>query len=281
MGKFEGQVVFITGVARGQGRSHAETFAREGAHIVGLDAARKIATTGYPGATLDDVEHTEKLIDALGTESLLRVGDVRDQDAIDQLVADAMDRFGRIDIVLPQAGITSLGSFWELPNEVWEEMIDINLTGVYRALRPTIPHMIAGGRGGSIVMTGSIAGLIGMPGLARYAATKHGVNGLVKSLANELASYNIRVNSVNPTNVGTPMILNENTWQHFRPDLNGKATLDDAKPAFSSYHLLDVPWVEVEDISNAVRWLCSDEARYVTGVALPIDTGCTVKWPGA
>jgi (+)-trans-carveol dehydrogenase len=205
--------------------------------------------------------------------------DVRDQYALDAAVAEGIKAFGGIDVVLPTAGVTSMGVLWELTDEQWDDMIGINLTGVWRTLRAALPSMVQRGAGGSVVLTGSIAGIIGMPYLAHYAATKHAVNGLVKSLANELAPHRIRVNSVNPTNVATPMILNDATYQHFRPDVAG-ATQADAIPAFSSYNLLDTPWVEPADVTNAVLWLCSDEARYVTGVALPIDTGTVVKWPG-
>ncbi|MEU6192217.1 mycofactocin-coupled SDR family oxidoreductase [Streptomyces sp. NPDC047061] len=279
MERFKDKVVFITGVARGQGRQHAVRFAREGAHVIGLDIADTIPTVHYPSAAKSDLDETVRLIKEAGGQSVIHQGDVRNQDAVTAVVQAGMERFGRIDVVLPTAGITSLGRLWELDDAQWDELIGINLTGVWRTLRATIPHMIEGGNGGSIVLTGSIAGLIGMPGLAHYAASKHGVNGLMRSLANELAPHGIRVNSVNPTNVATPMILNDVTYQHFRPDVPG-ATQEDAIAAFSSYNLLRTPWIEPDDVSNAVLWLSSDEARYLTGVALPVDTGTTVKWPG-
>lgn len=277
--RFAGKVVLITGVARGQGRSHAVRFAAEGARIAGLDVAGALATTHYPPSSREDLEETVRLVKDAGGDMIARQGDVRDSAAVRGLVDEALARFGHIDIVLPNAGITTLGPVWELTDEQWDEMVGINLTGVWRTLRVALPPMIERGEGGSVVLTGSIAGIIGMPGLAHYAATKHGVNGLMKSIANELAPYKIRVNSVNPTNVATPMILNEVTYQHFRPDVPG-ATQADAIPAFSSYNLLSTPWVEPRDVSDAVLWLCSDEARWITGVALPVDTGTTVKWPG-
>jgi (+)-trans-carveol dehydrogenase len=280
MGRFEGKVVFISGLARGQGRSHAVRFAQEGADIVGLDIAESLPTVHYPGATGDDLAETVAMVENHGSRIIARAGDVRDQEAIDGLVKAARAEFGGIDIVLPQAGITSIGAVWELSDQQWDEVIGINLTGVWRVLRATIPTLIEQGRGGSIVLTGSIAGLIGMPYLAHYSASKHGVNALVKSVANELAPHSIRVNSVNPTNVRTPMIINSATFQHFRPDVPG-ATEDDAISAFSSYNLLATPWIEPEDVSNAILWLCSHEARYLTGVQLPVDTGTVVKWPGA
>lgn len=279
MDRFKGKTVFVTGVARGQGRQHAVRFAREGAHVIGLDIADTIPTVHYPSAGKADLDETVRLIEEVGGQSVIHQGDVRDQEAVTRAVEAGIERFGRIDVVLPTAGITSLGRLWELSDEQWDELIGINLTGVWRTLRATIPHLIAGGNGGSIVLTGSIAGLMGMPGLAHYAASKHGVNGIMRSLANELAPQGIRINSVNPTNVATPMILNDVTYQHFRPDVPG-ATQEDAMAAFSSYNLLQTPWVEPDDVSNAVLWLCSDEARYLTGVALPVDTGTTVKWPG-
>ncbi|MEV5842301.1 mycofactocin-coupled SDR family oxidoreductase [Streptomyces sp. NPDC051985] len=279
MGRFDGKVVFITGIARGQGRNHAVRFAREGAAIVGLDRADTISTVRYPSPGKEDLDETVRLVEAEGGKIIARQGDVRDQQAVDQVVADALEEFGHIDIVLPNAGITTLGRFWELPDEVWDEMIGINLTGVWRTLRAAIPSMIERGQGGSIVFTGSIAGLMGMPGLAHYAATKHGVNGVMRSLANELGPYGIRVNSVNPTNVATPMILNENTFKVFRPDLPDPGE-EDAREAFSSYHILDTPWVESDDVTSAVLWLCSEEGRALTGAAIPLDLGATAKWPG-
>ena len=279
MGRFDGKVVLITGVARGQGRSHAVKFAQEGAWIAGLDIAQAIPTVAYQGATADDLAETQRLIDQAGGKSIIVQGDVRNQSAVDKLVQDALRTFGRIDIVLPQAGITSIGLLWELSEQHWDEMIGINLTGVWRTLRAAIPPMIERNAGGSIVMTGSIAGLMGLPNAGHYTATKHGINGMVKSLANELAPHRIRVNSVNPTNVATPMILDPAMYRFFRPDLENPAK-EDAVPAFKSMILLDQPWVEAEEVSNAVLWLCSEEARSVTGVQLPIDAGTLVKWPG-
>jgi SDR family mycofactocin-dependent oxidoreductase len=277
--RFAGKVVLITGVARGQGRSHAVRFAAEGARIAGLDAASPIATVHYPPSSPEDLEETVRLVKEAGGDMIARQGDVRDSAVIRALVDETLTRFGRIDIVLPNAGITTLGPVWKLTDEQWDEMVAINLGGVWRTLRAALPSMIERGEGGSVVLTASIAGIIGMPGLAHYAAAKHGVNGLMKSIANELAPHKIRVNSVNPTNVATPMILNDGTYQHFRPDIPG-ATQADAIPAFASYNLLDTPWIEPGDVSSAVLWLCSDEARWITGVALPVDTGTTVKWPG-
>ena len=277
--RFDGKVVLITGVARGQGRSHAVRFAQEGASIVGLDIAQAIPTVAYEGATPDDLAETQRLIEQAGGKSVILQGDVRDQSAVDKLVQDALTTFGHIDIVLPQAGITSIGLLWELSEQHWDEMIGINLTGVWRTLRAAIPPMIERNAGGSIVMTGSIAGLMGLPHAAHYTATKHGINGMVKSLANELAPHRIRVNSVNPTNVATPMILDPAVYRFFRPDLENPGK-EDAMAPFKSFILLDQPWVEAEEVSDAVLWLCSEEARSVTGVQLPIDAGTLVKWPG-
>jgi SDR family mycofactocin-dependent oxidoreductase len=231
MGRFENKVVFITGVARGQGRSHALRFAAEGAHIVGLDLAAPVSSVPYAPATAEDLKETTALLDAAGANSIIVQGDVRNQKAIDDLVDAALETFGGIDIVLPQAGITTLGSFWELSDQQWNEMIDINLTGVFRTLRATIPTIIDRGSGGSIVVTSSVAGLAGMPHAGHYAATKHGVDGIVKTLANELAPFGIRVNTVNPTNVGTKMILDDAVYKVFRPDVESP-TLEDAVPAF-------------------------------------------------
>jgi (+)-trans-carveol dehydrogenase len=279
MARFDGKVAFISGLARGQGRSHAVRLASEGADIVGLDLCGPVKTTHYAGSTPNDLAETVRQVEALDRRIIATEGDVRDTEAVRETVARGLAEFGHLDIVVANAGITSLGAIWELTDEQWEEMLAINLTGAFKVLRATIPSMIERGEGGSIILTGSIAGIIGMPYLAHYAAAKHGINALVKSVANELAPHRIRVNSVNPTNVRTPMIINDETFQHFRPDVPG-ATEADAIPAFSSYNLLDTPWIEPEDVSNAVAFLASDEARWITGVALPVDTGTVVKWPG-
>jgi (+)-trans-carveol dehydrogenase len=280
MGRVAGKVALITGAARGQGRSHAVRLAEEGADIVALDVVSAFTTVQYPPATRKQLEETADMVRGLGRKVVARECDVRDQDALDAAVSDAVTTLGGIDVVCANAGITTLGRTWEISDAAWDEVIGVNLTGVWRTIRATLPHMIAAGRGGSIVITGSLAGAdgIGMPGLAHYVASKHAVIGLMRALANEVATHNIRVNAVNPTNVATDMLLHESVYAAFRPDLDNPVQAD-AVAAFQAYHLLAVPWVEPIDVSNAVLWLASDEARYVTGIALPVDAGASVKFP--
>jgi len=276
---FEGKVALISGAARGQGREHALRLAKEGADLALIDVAEELHPgPDYPMPTEADLEATVREAEGLGARVVWRRGDVRDRALLAELVDGAASDLGGVDLVIANAGITTLGSAVEMSGEKWDEMMGINLTGAWNTVQAPLRGMIESDRGGSIVITSSTAGLIGMPGLAHYSAAKHGVVGLMKSLANELAPHGIRVNTVNPTNVGTTMILNQGTYAHFRPDLENP-TKEDAEPAFMSYHLLQVPWIDVADVSNAVLWLLSDDARYVTGATLPIDCGVLAKFP--
>lgn len=271
-----GKVAFITGAARGQGRSHALRLAREGASIVAIDLAEPFAGAPYPGPAPEELHHTVHDVAAIGGEVLALRADVRDQWAMDEAAKAAVERFGRIDIVCANAGIVSGGASWTLSEQHWRDVIDVNLTGVWHTVKAAVPAMIQQGDGGSIVLTSSVAGLGGTRNISHYAASKHGVVGLMLALANELAPYAIRVNSVHPTSVATDMILNDATYRLVRPDLDAP-TLDDVLPVFRRLNLLDVPWVEAIDVSNAVAWLVSSEARYVTGVALPVDAGASAR----
>ena len=196
---------------------------------------------------------------------------------IDAAVAAGMEAFGRIDIVSVNASILASGDLtWEVPEEGWIDSVDINLTGAWRTVRATAQQMIDGGRGGSIVITSSIAGLRGTAHTAAYISSKHAVVGLMRTLAIELAPHSIRVNSIHPTSVGTEMILSPSRFKRFRPDLE-EPTLADVAEVIQPLNLLPVPWLEPIDVSNALLWLASDEARYITGVALPVDAGATIK----
>jgi (+)-trans-carveol dehydrogenase len=234
----------------------------------------------YAHATPEDLQETARLVEDHDRRIMLAQADVRDRARMNEVVAEGIAEFGHIDIVVANAGITTLGHSWDLEQDVWEEMIDINLTGVWNSVAPVIPSMIEAGRGGAIVMTSSLAGTVGIPGLPHYVAAKHGVVGLMRALANELAQHDIRVNTVNPTNVGTTMILNDNAYAAFRPDLE-HPTREDALEAFASFNLLKVPYVEPVDISNAIVYLVSDSGRYVTGTVLPVDCGAHAKFPGS
>ncbi|WP_153227196.1 mycofactocin-coupled SDR family oxidoreductase [Mycolicibacterium sp. CH28] len=274
MGKVEGKVAFITGAARGQGRALAQRFAAEGADIIALDLCADVPTAAHGGATATDLKETVRQVENLGRKIVAAAGDVRDSKAIGDLVDEGVARFGRIDIVCANAGIAGYGSALEIEPQAWQEMIDINLTGAWRTVRAAAPAIVAGGRGGSIILTSSIAGLIGFPGVAHYAAAKHGLVGLMRVLAMELGPEGIRVNTVHPTNVDTEMIQNEQLWSFFNGGREGAGQAE-AAAQMTMMHALPVPWVAPEDVANAVLWLASDEARYVTGASIPIDAGAT------
>jgi (+)-trans-carveol dehydrogenase len=275
-GEWSGKVVFVTGVARGQGRSHALEFARRGADVGGLDLCAPIATVPYELASPAELKQTAEEIRSLGGRAVLEVGDVRDPARVRAVVARVLDSFGRIDVVIANAGVFSVGDPLTLSPETWRDVLDVNLTGVWNTVQACLPAMVEGGRGGSIVMTSSIGGVQGLLECPHYVASKHGVIGLMRALANELARYRIRVNAVCPTNVNTPMIQNPANYRTFRPDLEDPRS-EDIVDVATAMHLLDVPWVEPEDVTAAVVWLASDAARYLTGVALPVDAGLLEK----
>ena len=276
-GRVAGKVAFITGAARGQGRSHAIRLAQEGADIIAVDVCQDIPGVPYPGATEADLADTAKAVEALDRRIVTAQADVRDYAGLKAALDDGVAQLGRLDIVAANAGIgTSPHLAAELAEDTWRDMVDINLTGVWHTAKAAIPHLSAGGRGGSIVLTSSAAGLMAYPNIAHYVSAKHGVVGLMRTLALELAPQFIRVNSIHPTQVDTPMIQNEATWRLFRPDLD-HPTRADFEPASQAMNALPIPWVDPVDISNAVLFLASDEARYITGVALPVDAGCLIK----
>ena len=272
MAKLQGKVALITGAARGQGRSHAVRLAEDGADIVAIDIAAPIPTAYYPAATPADLQLTAKLVEAEGVQVLAAEADVRDQAALDQVVTRALVAFGHIDIVVANAGIASHAPTWELADDQWQNVVDVNLTGVWRTVKACVPSMIARGQGGVVVLTSSLAGLHGYGNIAGYVAAKHGVNGLMRTLANELGPHNIRVNTVCPGLINTDMMMNDGTYAMFRPDVQ-HPTLEDAKVVFRTMQLLPLDWLEPRDVSNAIAFLVSDEARAITGVALPVDGG--------
>jgi (+)-trans-carveol dehydrogenase len=266
-GRVEGKVAFVTGAARGQGRSHAVRLAEEGADVIAIDVCAPLETVIYPHATQEDLDETVRQVEALGRRIVARQVDVRDAAALEQALRDGVAELGHLDIVLPNAGTAA-----ELSEAAWREMIDINLTGVWQTCKAAIPYLIESGRGSSIVITSSMAGLKGYGNVSHYAAAKHGVVGLARSLAIELAPYWIRVNCVNPTTVDSPMVMNEPLYALFAPEVEN-ATRHDFDVRSRQMHLLDIPWVESIDVSNAILFLVSDEARYITGLTLPVDGG--------
>jgi SDR family mycofactocin-dependent oxidoreductase len=276
VGRVEGKVAFITGAARGQGRSHAVRLAEEGADIVAIDLGSQIDSVGYPLGTAEELKETGALVEALDRRVVSALVDVRELGAVTDFLDGAVAEFGRLDIVCANAGIYSQGLLGELAEQTWRDMIDVNLTGVWNTCRASIPHLVRGGRGGSIIVTSSAVGLKPSANIGHYVAAKHGVIGLMRTLALELAPHFIRVNSVHPTGVDTPMIQNEALYELMAPDV-AHPTRDDIAPVLQSLNALPVPWVEPRDVSNAVLFLASDEARFITGVTFPVDAGMSIK----
>ena len=276
-GRVEGKVAFITGAGRGQGRSHAVKLASEGADIIAIDILHDVEGA-LPMATPDDLAETVKLVEAQDRRIVATQADVRDLDGLKAAVDAGVEELGRLDIVVANAGIASMGGPVEkMSQDNWKHTIDINLTGLWNTARVAIPHMIAGGQGGAIVLTSSVGGMHAMPNMSHYVSAKHGVIGLMRSLAVELGQHHIRVNSVLPTNVNTPMFMNEGTYKMFRPDLENPTAADVEPIAAQFMHVLPHGWIEPEDVSNAILFLASDESRYITGVPLPIDLGALLK----
>jgi SDR family mycofactocin-dependent oxidoreductase len=278
MGTLDGKVAFVTGAGRGQGRASALRLAREGADVIALDvAADPLQTLSYGLSTPSDLDETIALVEAEGRRAVRGVADVRHLAEVQAVVAEGLEAFGRIDLVHANAGIGSWAVTWEMTEEQWREMIDVNLTGVFNTVRAALPSMVERGEGGALVLTSSTAGLIGYMNTAHYTAAKHGVLGLVKVLAQELGPHRIRVNAVCPTTVNTPLVINDATFELFAPDVENPGP-DDVRAAFAGLNAYDdLPWIEPEDVADAVAWLLSDEARYVTGIALPVDGGNLVR----
>lgn len=275
MGRFDNRVALITGAARGQGRCNAVALAEEGADIIAVDICEQVGSVPYAMASEADLAETVRLVEALDRRIVSVKADVRDQPAMTRAVQLGVESLGRLDIVLPGAGIFSSGPAIDQTEEQWDAVIDTCLKGVWITCRAAAPHIAAGGRGGVIVMTSSIAGLNGVPGLVAYVAAKHGLIGLMKVLAIELAPQRIRVNVACPTNVDTPMFTNDFTYKVFRPDLPHPSA-DDVREVAQRSHLLPGGWIDPSDVASAILFLASDAARSITGVALPVDLGFNV-----
>ncbi|MCG5433990.1 mycofactocin-coupled SDR family oxidoreductase [Mycobacterium sp. MYCO198283] len=276
-GRVAGKVAFITGAARGQGRSHAVRLAQEGADIIAVDICRGFEGSPAPAATPADLAQTADLVKNLDRRIVTAQVDVRDADALSAAVDAGVEELGRLDIVVANAGIGTVGvKLHKMSEASWDETLSVNLGGVWKTIKAGVPHLLAGGRGGSVVITSSVGGLKAYPQVGHYTAAKHGVIGLMRTFAVELGAHSIRVNTVCPTHVRTPLLMNEPTYRLFRPDLQHPGP-DDLAPICQSFHFLPTPWVEPVDISNAVLFLASDEARYVTGVSLPVDAGSMLK----
>jgi (+)-trans-carveol dehydrogenase len=276
MGRVEGKVALVTGAARGQGRAHALRLAQEGADIVAIDIAADIDVVPDHLGTLEELQATGSMVEDLDRRVLVRQADVRHQAALDAVVADAKAEFGRLDIVVANAGIFVIEGALQTSQELWDEIIDVDLTGVWRTIKAAAPLMIEGGRGGAIVITSSAAGLKGLSWMAAYVAAKHGLVGLMRAFAVELGEYGIRVNSIHPGSVNTPMIMSERRLRELRPDLEHPTPADVVERTQATNPLGAGP-LDPLDIANAALWLVSDEARYVTGVALPVDAGLVIR----
>jgi (+)-trans-carveol dehydrogenase len=275
-GRVDGKVALITGAARGQGRSHALRLAQEGARIVAIDIAAPVDTVMYAPATSEDLAETVKIVEDAGGEIRAFESDVRDLAGMDRVVAETIDDFGKIDIVVANAGIVTYGTVLELTDEQWTTMIDINLTGVFHTVKAALAPMLLADNGGSIIITSSMLGLKGVPNSAHYTSAKHGLVGLMRVLAHEVSPHNIRVNTIHPTSVRTEMVINDATYRIFRPDLKAPQ-LEDIIDGLTALNLIPIPYIEPIDVSNAVLWLASDESRYVTGITLPVDAGFAIK----
>ena len=276
MTRLAGKVAFITGAARGQGRSHAVRLAEEGADIIAVDALAGMQTIEYRMADESDREQTVKAVESLDRRILFERADVRDLGRLTEVAAAGFAEFGRIDIICANAGVCSTGPALEMSEDVWSAMIDINLSSVWKTVRAVAPYLVEGGRGGSIVLTSSMAGLTGLPNLAHYTAAKHGLVGLMRALAVELAPHDIRVNTVHPSNVDSDMLHNPVMRAVMTGDPD--ADRDTMVPILTAMHALRTPWVQPRDVSNVIAWLVSDEARFVTGSTQVIDAGATAPF---
>jgi SDR family mycofactocin-dependent oxidoreductase len=265
-GQLEGRVAFVTGAARGQGRSHAVRLAQEGADVIAIDIAAQIDTVPYPMATEEDLAETARQVEALDRRIVTRVADVRDRDALQNAFDAGVAELGVPTIVSANAGIAPMSM--QPQAQEWQDVIDVNLTGVYHTVEVSKQAMIDKGEGGAYVLTSSTAGLAGIggstPGGLGYTAAKHGVVGLMRSYANTLAQYSIRVNTIHPTGVNTPMVVNDAMQAFLEADPSMGQAMANALP---------VPMIEPVDLSNAIVFLVSDAGRYITGVTLPVDAG--------
>jgi SDR family mycofactocin-dependent oxidoreductase len=269
MSLLEGRVAFVTGAARGMGRSHALRLAREGASVIAIDVADAVSShNGYPPANDTDLKETRRLLEAQGRPFLVEVADVRDSNALDSVLGDGLERLGgRLDVVVANAGINNWARFWEMSDDQWQTVIDINLTGVWRTMKAAVPHMLSAGNGGSIIAISSVAGMKALPGQAHYTASKHGVTGLAKAAAIELGEYNIRVNSIHPWGVATAMAEDPLIEETLTAHPNYLMSFGSVLPS--------LPTADCNDVSDAVVWLASDLSRAVTGTQLTVDMGAT------
>ncbi|MGJ6123186.1 mycofactocin-coupled SDR family oxidoreductase [Mycolicibacterium sp. Y3] len=280
-GRVAGKVAFITGAARGQGRSHAIRLAEEGADIIAVDLCKNLDTIGYPLATPEDLEETARFVEKAGRRIVTAQADVREAGQLKEALDAGLAEFGKVDIVVAQAGVAAMKG--QPPMQAWTDGINTNLIGTINAIQVALPHLT---EGASIIATASAAALMDAhnkpnpgsdPGGMGYMVSKRMISEYVHYLATELSPRGIRANVIHPTNCNTNMLQSEPMYRSFRPDLE-QPELKDAEPVFYVQQAMKVPWVEPVDISNAVLWLASDEARFVTGMQLRVDAGGYLKW---
>lgn len=271
MTEHQGKVAFITGGARGQGRSHAQALASKGANIALLDVCQDLEGIPYSMATEEQLEETKALVEKEGVSCLTFKADTRSLDDVQAAVDKTVQEFGQVDYLLANAGVASISLLATCTPEIWNANLSINLTGTFNTFRAVIPHMIERSSG-KIIATGSVAGRAGMPNGNSYSASKWGVISLVKTAAVELGMYGITVNAICPTNVSTDMFLNDMIYRTFRPDLESP-TYEDIDPAAKGMHPMGVPYIEPSDVTSAVLFLLGESGRYISGEALHISLG--------
>ena len=277
MGKFDGKVAIVTGAARGQGRAHAVALAREGARVVVSDlSGGSIASVPYPLGDSEGLEETLRLVEKQGAEGIASAADTRSRANMERVAADAIAAFGQIDILVANAGIASWHPFLELDEQTWRDVIDVNLTGTANSMHAVLPHMVARAYG-RVVCIGSTLGRQGMANMAHYVAAKWGIHGLVKSVAMEVAASGVTVNVLNPTIVNTPMMNCQAVFNLFCPDIDNP-TLEDALPRYATLNKIPMDWMEPEEITKGVLFLASDDARYITGIALDLAAGANTTY---
>ena len=276
----EGRVALVTGAARGQGRAHAVRLAGDGADIIAIDVCKPVSDSiTYPMPTSEDLAETVRLVEATGRKVLAREVDIRDLAAQQQAVADGVEQFGRLDVVVANAGVLSWGRIWEMSEEQWDTVVDVNLNGTWRTIRAAVPAMIEAGNGGSIIVVSSSAGLKATPGNAHYAASKHGLVALTNALALEAGEYGIRVNSIHPYSIDTPMIEKDAmmeifskypTFLHSFAPMPFKPVARDGKPGLQEF-------MTVEEVADVVAWLAGDSSMTISGSQIAVDRG-TMKY---
>jgi SDR family mycofactocin-dependent oxidoreductase len=272
MGRLDGKVAFITGAARGQGRSHAVRLAEEGADIIAVDICEQIGTVPYELGTMEELQETASLVERVDRRIVIRQADVRSLDQLQSAVDAGVAELGRLDVVVANAGIWSHAPLVDMTEDMYMDMINVNQHGVYHTCKATARYLIEQNTGGSMILISSTAGRKGFANHAHYSSAKHAVVGLMRAMANELSPHYIRVNTIHPTSVYTKMNQNPAMWELFAPGVENP-TYDDFGATFEGMHLIPVPWVDPVDISNAVVFLASDDARYITGATLPVDAG--------